>query len=166
MGRAVGIDLGTTYSAVASIAAGAPEVIRNSDGDYTTPSVLYFDGDEVTLGVQAENMRVNAEGDVVSLVKRQMGNVDFVFVPDSNDNEYRAEDLSALILSKLVANAEDPMIAARWSAAIAVCDLVDGAATAGVRRNGRLGPQADPVIALALGSAVAGWAVAAKLRRA
>jgi molecular chaperone DnaK len=103
----VGIDLGTTYSAVASIAAGAPEVIRNSDGDYTTPSVLYFDGDEVTLGVQAENMRVNAEGDVVSLVKRQMGNVDFVFVPDSNDNEYRAEDLSALILSKLVANAED-----------------------------------------------------------
>ncbi|MBY4568435.1 hypothetical protein ACN95_00145 [Gordonia sihwensis] len=107
MGRAVGIDLGTTYSAVAAIEAGAPEVIRNDDGDYTTPSVLYFDGEEVSLGVCAENMRAKAEGDVASLIKRQMGNTDFVFVPDSNDNEYRAEDLSALILTKLVASAEN-----------------------------------------------------------
>jgi hypothetical protein len=63
-----------------------------------------------------------------------------------------------------VASADDPMVAARWSAAIAVCDLVDGAATAAARPGGRLGPQADAVIALGVGSALAGWAVAAKLR--
>lgn len=63
-----------------------------------------------------------------------------------------------------VASADDPLVAARWSAAIAVCDLVDGLATAGARSGGRLGPKADQVIALALGSAIAGAAVAAKLR--
>ena len=63
-----------------------------------------------------------------------------------------------------VASAEDPLVAARWSAAIAVCDLVDGLATAGARSGGRLGPKADQIIALALGSAIAGAAVAATLR--
>ena len=63
-----------------------------------------------------------------------------------------------------VASADDPLVAARWSAAIALCDLVDGVATTGARSGGRLGPQRDAVIALALGSAVAGAAIAAKLR--
>jgi len=65
-----------------------------------------------------------------------------------------------------VASADDPLVAARWSAAIALCDLVDGVATTGARGSGRLGPQRDAVIALALGSAVAGAAIAAKLRAA
>lgn len=63
-----------------------------------------------------------------------------------------------------VASADDPLVAARWSAAIALCDLVDGVATTGARGGGRLGPQGDAVIALALGSAVAGAAIAARLR--
>lgn len=62
-----------------------------------------------------------------------------------------------------VAGADDPMIAARWSAAIAVCDVVDGVATAAGR--GRLGPQETGVTALALGSAALGFAIAAGLRR-
>ncbi len=63
-----------------------------------------------------------------------------------------------------VAGSEDPMIAARWSSAIAVCDLVDGLASLSAR--GRVGPKNDAVIGLALGSAFAGFAISAKLRRA
>lgn len=63
-----------------------------------------------------------------------------------------------------VATADDPLVAARWSAAIAVCDLVDGVATVGGRRRGGLGPHADAIIALALGSALAGAGIAARLR--
>jgi hypothetical protein len=65
-----------------------------------------------------------------------------------------------------VAGSDDPMVAARWSAAIALCDLTDGVATLAARRSGRLGPQADAVVALGLGSAVAGLAVAGALQSA
>ncbi len=61
-----------------------------------------------------------------------------------------------------VASADDPLIAARWSAAIALCDTVDGVASA--RARGGLGPQGDAIIALALGSAAAGYAIARSLR--
>ncbi|HEY5144427.1 MAG TPA: hypothetical protein VII98_13085 [Solirubrobacteraceae bacterium] len=63
-----------------------------------------------------------------------------------------------------VAGARDPLIAARWSAAIAVCDLVDGVATGAARDDA--GPKADAVIAIALGTAVAGWGIARRLRAA
>jgi hypothetical protein len=61
-----------------------------------------------------------------------------------------------------VADSDDPMVAARWSAAIAFCDLTDGLATVAAR--GKLGSKADIVIALGLGSAVAGWGIAGALR--
>ena len=61
-----------------------------------------------------------------------------------------------------VASADDPLIAARWSAAIALCDVVDGVASAGAR--GRMGPKAEPVVVLALGSALAGFGIARRLR--
>ena len=61
-----------------------------------------------------------------------------------------------------VASAEDPLIAARWAAAIALCDVVDGVASAGAR--GRMGPRNDAVVALALGSAAAGLGIARRLR--
>ncbi len=61
-----------------------------------------------------------------------------------------------------VASAQDPLVAARWSAAIALCDVVDGVATSAARRDA--GPKADAVIALALGTAVAGFAIARTLR--
>jgi hypothetical protein len=63
-----------------------------------------------------------------------------------------------------VASADDPLIAARWSAAIAFCDVVDGVASAGSR--GRMGPMNDAVIALALGSAAVGFGIARRLRAA
>jgi hypothetical protein len=61
-----------------------------------------------------------------------------------------------------VAGAQDPMVAARWSAAIAACDLVDGAATLAARRH--LPERAGGVVALALGAAALGLGVAARLR--
>jgi hypothetical protein len=61
-----------------------------------------------------------------------------------------------------VASASDPLVAARWSAAIALCDVVDGVASTGARRG--LGPKGDAVIALALGSAAAGFGIARGLR--
>ncbi len=67
-------------------------------------------------------------------------------------------------MSLHVAGSRDPLIAARWAAAVAVCDVVDGVATGAVRDDA--GPRADAVIALALGSAVAGWEIARRLRAA
>lgn len=61
-----------------------------------------------------------------------------------------------------VAGAADPLVAARWSAAIAACDVVDGVSTVGAA--GSLPPRAQGVTAIALGAAAAGFAVAAQLR--
>lgn len=106
MGRVVGIDLGTTYSAVAAIGpAGVPEVIRNAEGQTITPSVVYFDGAEVLVGQQAKAQRVVSPSDVVEFVKRQMGNPSWAYYAPNGDH-YPAEGISALILKKLVADAE------------------------------------------------------------
>jgi len=75
-----------------------------------------------------------------------------------------ARDALLGFMAMHVASSDDPMIAARWSSAIAACDLVDGVATAAAGRRGRLGAQASPVVGLALGAAAAGLAVSAALR--
>lgn len=106
MGRAVGIDLGTTFSAVAAInSSGLPEVVRNAEGQTITPSVVLFEGSDVLVGQQAKAQRMVSPEDVVEFVKRQMGNPDFRhYAPD--DTEYTAEGISALILKKLASDAE------------------------------------------------------------
>jgi molecular chaperone DnaK len=105
MGKLVGIDLGTTNSVVATIdAAGVPQVLRNSDGDNITPSVVLFDGADVTVGKQAKRMAAKAPDDVVQFVKRQMGNPDWRYV-GSDDHHYRAEEISAIILRRVAADA-------------------------------------------------------------
>lgn len=106
MGRIVGIDLGTTYSAVAAIGpTGAPEIVRNAEGQTTTPSVVYFDGDDVLVGQQAKAQRAVTPEDVVEFVKRHMGEPSWAcYAPDGT--RYAAEGVSALILKKLVTDAE------------------------------------------------------------
>lgn len=106
MGRVVGIDLGTTYCAVAAIGpAGLPEVVRNAEGQTITPSVVYFDGGDVIVGQQAKAQRLVSPSDVVEFVKRQMGNPSWAYyAPDGA--HYTAEGISALILKKLCADAE------------------------------------------------------------
>ena len=102
--KILGIDLGTTYSCVAHINDyGHAEVIPNAEGEQTTPSVVWFDGDRAVVGQEAKEM-ANIHPDLVcSFVKRNMGNDDFTF--DVNGVRYAPEHVSSLILRKLVKDA-------------------------------------------------------------
>ena len=105
MGRPIGIDLGTTYSAVATISkTGQPEVVRNSDGQTITPSVVLFDQGEAIVGQQAKLQRAAFPDDVVEFVKRQMGNDSWRFYPTVGD-PYTPEGVSAIILKRLTSDA-------------------------------------------------------------
>lgn len=109
MGKAVGIDLGTTYSAVAIVGEdGLPEIVKNADGETTTPSVVLFqsfDGvDEPLVGTMAKHSAATDPDNVVQFVKRNMGNPSWRF--DSDVGSYTAEEVSALVLKKLVKDAE------------------------------------------------------------
>ncbi|WP_250281895.1 Hsp70 family protein [Frankia sp. CiP1_Cm_nod2] len=105
MSRPVGIDLGTTYCAVATInIAGQPEIVRNSDGQSITPSVVLFDNGEAIVGQQAKLQRAAFPDDVVEFVKRQMGNDAWHFYPTAGD-PYTPEGISAVILKRLASDA-------------------------------------------------------------
>ena len=107
----VGIDLGTAYSALAMVDAfGKPEVLPNAAGERTTPSVIYFEPDAPPLvGRAAKDMRASDPSRVVEFIKREMGNPNFIFLPDPGGDEedtYLPHELSALILQKLKKDAE------------------------------------------------------------
>ena len=105
MGIAVGIDLGTTYSAIAYVNRhGVPEMLSNAEGDRITPSVLLFEDDEVVVGTYAEQAAVVYPERIVSFIKRHIGEKDFTFFHD--DAEFTPVQLSALILDKLKTDAE------------------------------------------------------------
>jgi molecular chaperone DnaK len=103
MANIVGIDLGTTFSALAILnTIGKPEIIPNADGDILTPSAIFFDEDNpdvIRVGVEAINSRhLNAERSV-RWIKRHMGDAKYRKNVDSKD--WTAVELSALILKKL-----------------------------------------------------------------
>jgi molecular chaperone DnaK len=99
MGKVVGIDLGTTYSAVAVVGAnGKPEVLINRDGERITPSMVFFDADTALVGSMAKRSAAMAPLDVAQFVKRQMGNKDWRFEP-SGGGSYSPEEISAIILT-------------------------------------------------------------------
>ncbi len=103
MGKIIGIDLGTTNSCVAVMEGGAPTVIANSEGGRTTPSVVGFKDGERLVGQVAKRQAVaNPERTVVS-IKREMG-TDYKVKID--DKSYSPQEISAMILSKLKADAE------------------------------------------------------------
>jgi molecular chaperone DnaK (HSP70) len=102
--KILGIDLGTTYSCVAYINDyGQPEIIPNAEGERTTPSVVWFDGQRAVVGQEAKEMTSIYPNSVCSFVKRNMGNDDFTF--DVNGVQYVPEHVSSLILRKLVKDA-------------------------------------------------------------
>ncbi len=106
MGRVVGIDLGTTYSAVAVVGAnGKPDVLVNRDGERITPSVVFFDSDMTLVGSMAKRSAATAPLDVVQFVKRQMGDPDWRFEPSAGGT-YTPEEISAIILKRLKEDAE------------------------------------------------------------
>lgn len=110
MGRVIGIDLGTTYSALAVLGDdGLPEIIQNSDGETTTPSVVLFqsfDGvDEPLVGTMAKHSAASDPDNIVQFVKRNMGDPHWRF-DSASGTSYSAEEVSALILKKLKQDAE------------------------------------------------------------
>ncbi|HSP60785.1 MAG TPA: Hsp70 family protein, partial [Ornithinimicrobium sp.] len=104
MGRAVGIDLGTTNSAVAVLTGGEPEIIANAEGGRTTPSVVSFaKNGEVLVGEVAKRQAVTNVDRTIRSVKRHMG-TDWSTTVD--DKKYTAQEISARILMKLKRDAE------------------------------------------------------------
>ncbi|MGE3315306.1 MAG: Hsp70 family protein [Planctomycetaceae bacterium] len=105
-GQTVGIDLGTTYSAIAQVGNdGQPRAIPNIDGRSITPSVVLLgDGGHVMVGPSFERISIEDPSHIVEAIKRQMGNQDFYVV--YQDKRLTPEFVSALILKKLRQDAE------------------------------------------------------------
>ena len=104
MGKIIGIDLGTTNSCVAVMEGGKPTVIANSEGERTTPSIVAFtkNGDRL-VGEPAKRQAVTNSDRTVSSIKRHMGS-DYRVTID--DKKYSPQEISAMILQKLKADAE------------------------------------------------------------
>jgi molecular chaperone DnaK len=104
MGKVIGIDLGTTNSCVAVLEGGEPVVIPNSEGNRTTPSIVAFakDGERI-VGEPAKRQAVTNSERTIMSIKRQMGSEHKEVIGDKN---YTPEEISAMILQKLKADAE------------------------------------------------------------
>ncbi|MDQ3813070.1 MAG: Hsp70 family protein [Armatimonadota bacterium] len=119
MSRAVGIDLGTTYSAVATVDEyGKPVVIKNSDSQTTTPSVVYIDPPNYVVGEVALQSTLTDPHRVVQFIKRFMGVKDYRVTVAGR--EYSPEFVSSIILRKLVQEAEEELGERVTSAVITV----------------------------------------------
>ena len=104
MGKIIGIDLGTTNSCVAVMEGGKPVVIANSEGQRTTPSVVAFTkSGERLVGEPAKRQAVTNADRTISSIKRHMG-TDYKVTIDGKD--YTPQEISAMILQKLKADAE------------------------------------------------------------
>src|SRR5512144_2577875 len=105
MARAVGIDLGTTNSAVAVLEGGEPTIIANAEGGRTTPSVVAFSkGGEVLVGEIAKRQAVTNVERTIRSVKRHMG-TDWKS-PEIDGKHYTAQEISARVLQKLKRDSE------------------------------------------------------------
>src|ERR671938_2057743 len=104
MGKAVGIDLGTTNSVVASLEAGEPTVVPNAEGGRTTPSVVAFSKTgEVLVGEVAKRQAITNPDRTIRSVKRHMGTN---WTIDIDGKRYTAQEISARTLMKLKRDAE------------------------------------------------------------
>lgn len=106
MGITVGIDLGTTYSAVATFdkASGTTRILKNSFNSDTTPSVVCFDNGSVIIGNEAKDMQSAGNENVAAFYKSFMGNPQFTMNFDGK--EYLSEDVSGIFLQELVKDIE------------------------------------------------------------
>jgi len=105
MARAVGIDLGTTNSVVSVLSGGEPEVIANSEGSRTTPSVVAFaKNGEVLVGEVAKRQAVTNVDRTIRSVKRHMGDPSWKI--DIDGKGYTPQEISARVLQKLKRDAE------------------------------------------------------------
>ncbi|MCL2152904.1 MAG: molecular chaperone DnaK [Oscillospiraceae bacterium] len=104
MGKIIGIDLGTTNSCVAVIEGGEPVIIANVEGSRTTPSVVAFSpGGERMIGHVAKRQAITNPERTVTSIKREMGSS---FKVNIDNKKYTPQEISAMILQKLKADAE------------------------------------------------------------
>ena len=103
MARAVGIDLGTTNSVIATLEGGEPTIIPNAEGSRTTPSVVAFKDGQVLVGEVAKRQAITNPDRTIRSVKRQMGTDWSVNIEGKS---YTAQEISARILMKLKRDAE------------------------------------------------------------
>ena len=105
MGKAIGIDLGTTNSCVSVVEGGKPVIIPNDKGERTTPSVVGFTASgERLVGSPARRQAATNSARTISSVKRHMGTDWHTNIDGKNFN---AQEISAMILRKLRQDAED-----------------------------------------------------------
>jgi molecular chaperone DnaK len=102
--KIIGIDLGTTNSVVSIMEGGEVKVIPNADGSRTTPSVIAFKGEEISVGDVAKRQAIT-NPNTVSSIKRHMGEGNYR--ADINGKKYSPQELSAMILQNLKKTAED-----------------------------------------------------------
>ena len=105
MAKIIGIDLGTTNSAVAVMEGGSPVIIPNSEGNRTTPSIVAFTKDgERLVGETAKRQAITNPDRTISSIKREMGS-DYK-TAEIDGKKYSPEEISAMILQKLKSDAE------------------------------------------------------------
>lgn len=109
MGKVFGIDLGTTYSCIAYIDAnGKPVVLKNAEGDLTTPSAVFFESQtDITVGSAAKESAKMYPEQVVTFIKRNIGQPGFK--KNLNGIDMTPEEISSYILKKVVHDAEDSL---------------------------------------------------------
>jgi len=104
MSKIIGIDLGTTNSCVAVIEGGEPEIIPNAEGNRTTPSVVAFSKDgQRMVGQVAKRQAITNPDRTIASIKREMGTSYKVSI---DGKQYTPQEISAMILQKLKADAE------------------------------------------------------------
>ena len=105
MGKIIGIDLGTTNSCVAVMEGGKPVVIANTEGLRTTPSIVAFTKNgERLVGDPAKRQAVTNADKTISSIKRHMGTD---YKVEIEGKKYSPQEISAMILQKLKADAEN-----------------------------------------------------------
>lgn len=115
--KIIGIDLGTTNSCVSVMEGGEAKVIANAEGGRTTPSVVAFKGDDVSVGEVAKRQAITNPNTIIS-IKRHMGENDYRV--SVNDKKYTPQEISAMILKNLKKTAEDYLGAEVTQAVITV----------------------------------------------
>jgi molecular chaperone DnaK len=102
-GATIGIDLGTTFSAMAVLEGGKPTIIANEEGTRTTPSVIHIKDGEIIVGQVARNQAIVDPSHTIRSIKRKMGTNEKLEI---DGKSYSPEELSAMILQKLKKDAE------------------------------------------------------------
>jgi molecular chaperone DnaK len=115
--KIIGIDLGTTNSVVSVMEGGEAKVIPNAEGGRTTPSVVSFKGDDISVGEVAKRQQIT-NPNTVSSIKRHMGDANYKV--DIQGKKYTPQQISAMVLQNLKKTAEDYLGATVTQAVITV----------------------------------------------